>query len=279
MIRTHCLSPITLALTAPPRGRAGPVRHRLQREPVARADADGDPGNQLSRCRGSDGEVGEEPSHTRPRPRSPLSPPAKERMSARPRSSHRRASTSRSASPAAQGENRGRDDRGGELRGLAGRSRRQTSPSPASRSFTAAAGQSSCPWASPGTCRRRGGVLLVYGQGAADARPGIYQGEVAVTSSSRKIGAISIVLEVLPIKLGNPALRPGLQLLQSQGQQGLASPAGRHAGPRHDHGGRLVQLSSPGLRQRHLRAGQFLEAYKKAGYPAAFYFAPPWIWN
>ncbi len=109
----------------------------------------------------------------------------------------------------------------------------------------------------------------------ADARPGIYRGEAAVTSSSRKIGAITIVLEVLPIKLGDPSFALGYNYSSPKNGKVLqAQLADMRA-----HGmttvAALYNFHLPVYDSDTSELGEFIEAYKQAGYPAVFYFATP----
>ena len=109
----------------------------------------------------------------------------------------------------------------------------------------------------------------------ADARPGVYKGEVAVTSKGQKIGAISIALEVLPIKLEDPPFALGYNYSSPKDNKVLQA----HLADMRAHGmttvAALYDFHLPVYDSDTSELGEFLEAYKKAGYPAVFYYATP----
>ncbi len=109
----------------------------------------------------------------------------------------------------------------------------------------------------------------------ADARPGVYNGEVAVTSKGQKIGAISIVLEVLPIKLEDPSFALGYNYSSPKDNKVLQA----HLADMRAHGmttvAALYNFHLPVYDSDTSELGEFLEAYKKAGYAAVFYYAAP----
>ncbi len=109
----------------------------------------------------------------------------------------------------------------------------------------------------------------------ADARPGVYRGEVVVTSGGRKIGAISVVLEVLPIKLEDPPFALGYNYSSPKDDKVLQA----HLADMRAHGmttvAALYNFHLPVYDSDTSELGEFLEAYEKAGYPGVFYFAAP----
>ena len=52
-----------------------------------------------------------------------------------------------------------------------------------------------------------------------DAVPGSYRGELIVTAGGKPVGAISIVLDVLPIKLSDPPFGLGLNYSKPDGDK------------------------------------------------------------
>ena len=110
------------------------------------------------------------------------------------------------------------------------------------------------------------------------AVPGSYQGEVTVTASGKPVGALRIVLDVLPIKLTDPPFGLGLN----------------YSKPDNDKDGRILAVHLQDMREHGMTCvaplynwhqpvhdadtselGSLLEAYKKAGFPGTFYWAPP----
>jgi hypothetical protein len=108
-----------------------------------------------------------------------------------------------------------------------------------------------------------------------DARPGVYTGQVTVTSKGQAIGAISVVLEVLPIKLEDPPFGLGYNYSSPKDKKALEI----HLADMRAHGmttvAALYNFHLPVHDNDTSELGEFIEAYKKAGYPAAFYFATP----
>ena len=107
------------------------------------------------------------------------------------------------------------------------------------------------------------------------AKAGAYAGELAVTSKGRKIGAITIALEVLPITLEDPPFGLGYNYSSPKDPKALeAQLADMRA-----HGmttvGALYNFHLPIYDEDTSELGAFIEAYRKAGYPAMFYFATP----
>ncbi len=108
-----------------------------------------------------------------------------------------------------------------------------------------------------------------------DARPGVYRGEVTVTSQGRKIGAIAVVLDVLPIRLEDPPFALGYNYSSPKDQRALEA----HLADMRAHGmttvAALYNFHLPVYDNNTSELGEFLAAYKKAGYTAPFYFATP----
>jgi hypothetical protein len=108
-----------------------------------------------------------------------------------------------------------------------------------------------------------------------DARAGTYDGEVAVTSKGQKIGAITIVLEVLPIKLEDPPFGLGYNYSSPKDAKAL----GLQLADMRAHGmttvGALYNFHLPVYDNDTSELAEFIQAYKKAGYPGVFYFATP----
>jgi hypothetical protein len=109
----------------------------------------------------------------------------------------------------------------------------------------------------------------------ADARPGVFKGEVAIASKGQKLGAISVVLEVLPIKLEDPSFALGYNYSSPKDNKVLQA----HLTDMRAHGmttvAALYDFHLPVYDSDTSELSEFLEAYKHAGYPAVFYFAAP----
>ena len=108
-----------------------------------------------------------------------------------------------------------------------------------------------------------------------DAKPGAYRGEVTVTAKGKSVGAIQVELEVLPIALGDPPFALGLNYSHPKNEQELAV----HLADMREHGmtcvGPLYEFHLPVHDADTSELGQFIEAYRKAGFPATLYFAAP----
>jgi hypothetical protein len=109
----------------------------------------------------------------------------------------------------------------------------------------------------------------------ADARPGIYRGEAAVTSASRKIDAITIMLEVLPIKLRDPPFALGYNYSSPKDGKVLQVQLADMRAHGMTTVAALYNFHLPVYDSDTSELGEFIEAYKQAGYPAVFYFATP----
>ncbi|MCY2953923.1 MAG: DUF6067 family protein [Planctomycetota bacterium] len=108
-----------------------------------------------------------------------------------------------------------------------------------------------------------------------NAKPGAYTGEVTVTSKGQKIGAISIVLDVLPIQLEDPPFGLGYNYSHPKDMKALEA----HLADMRAHGmttvAALYNFHLPVYDNDTTELGEFIEAYKKAGFPSVFYFATP----
>jgi hypothetical protein len=111
-----------------------------------------------------------------------------------------------------------------------------------------------------------------------DARPGTYKGEVTVTAAGKPVGAIKIVLEVLPIRLADPPLALGLNYSKPDDDKDGRILAA-HLKDMREHGmtcvAPLYNWHEPVHDTDTSELGALLEAYKKAGFPGTFYWATP----
>jgi hypothetical protein len=112
----------------------------------------------------------------------------------------------------------------------------------------------------------------------ADARPGNYQGQVTVTAGGKAVGAIRIALDVLPIKLADPPFALGLNY-SKPGDDNEGKVLAIHLKDMRDHGmtcvAPLYNWHQPVHDTNTTELGAVLEAYKQAGFPGTFYWAPP----
>ena len=108
-----------------------------------------------------------------------------------------------------------------------------------------------------------------------DATPGVYKGAVTVSAQGKPVGAIAIVLDVLPIRLEEPPYALGFNYSSPKDAKALDA----HLRDMREHGMTCV---AP-LYNFHLpihdadtgELGAFIEAYKKAGFRTPLYFATP----
>ena len=109
----------------------------------------------------------------------------------------------------------------------------------------------------------------------SDAKPGTYRGEVTVTAKGKPIGAVQIELEVLPILLQDPPFALGFNYSNPKNDKELAA----HLADMRAHGmtcvGPLYEFHLPVHDADTSELGQFIEAYRKAGFPGTLYFATP----
>lgn len=111
-----------------------------------------------------------------------------------------------------------------------------------------------------------------------DAAPGSYRGDLNVTAGGKPVGAISIVLDVLPIKLADPPFGLGLNYSKpDDDKDGKVLAA--HLQDMREHGmtclAPLYNWRQPVHDSDTSELGSLLEAYKKAGFPGTFYWSPP----
>jgi hypothetical protein len=108
-----------------------------------------------------------------------------------------------------------------------------------------------------------------------DAKPGIYKGKVVVTADEQQVGSISIVLDVLDIKLAEPPFALGLNYSNPHNQAALEA----HLADMRRHGmtcvAPLYNFHLPVHDSNTAELGNFIESYKKAGFTETLYFATP----
>jgi len=109
----------------------------------------------------------------------------------------------------------------------------------------------------------------------ADAAPGPYSGEIVVTSKDRRVAAIALTVEVLPFRLEEPPYALGFNYSSPKDPAKLAI----HLRDMREHGmtsvGPLYNFHLPVNDQDTAEIGQFIEAYKAAGFTKTLYFASP----
>ncbi|HPD14717.1 MAG TPA: DUF6067 family protein [Planctomycetota bacterium] len=108
-----------------------------------------------------------------------------------------------------------------------------------------------------------------------DAKAGTYQGKVTVTSKGQPVGAIAVTLEVLPIRLADPPFALGYNYSSPKDDEALNA----HLADMRRHGmtcvAPLYEFHLPVNDADTSELGKFIEAYKRAGFPAPLYFATP----
>ncbi|MBM4037137.1 MAG: hypothetical protein FJ290_01370 [Planctomycetes bacterium] len=108
-----------------------------------------------------------------------------------------------------------------------------------------------------------------------DAKPGTYKGEVTVTAKEGAVGSIAIVLEVLPIALADPPFALGYNYSSPKDAKALAV----HLADMRRHGmtcvAPLYNFHLPVHDADTKELGEFIAAYKRAGFPAPLFFATP----
>lgn len=111
-----------------------------------------------------------------------------------------------------------------------------------------------------------------------DAAPGSYRGALTVTAAGKPVGTIRIVLDVLPIRLSDPPFGLGLNYSKPDDDQDGKILAA-HLKDMREHGmtcvAPLYNWRQPVHDTDTSELGALLEAYKKAGFPGTFYWAPP----
>jgi hypothetical protein len=107
------------------------------------------------------------------------------------------------------------------------------------------------------------------------AKPGIYRGEVIVTSKGVPVGAIPVVLDVLPIELADPPFALGFNYSSPKDQGALKA----HLADMREHGmttvAPLYKFHLPVHDSDTSELGNFIKAYREAGFPATLCFATP----
>jgi len=107
------------------------------------------------------------------------------------------------------------------------------------------------------------------------AKPGTYKGTVTVTAKNEPVGTIAVTLEVLPIKLADPPFALGYNYSSPKDDEALAA----HLADMRQHGmttvAPLYNFHLPINDDDTSELGEFIQAYKKAGFPATLYFATP----
>lgn len=108
-----------------------------------------------------------------------------------------------------------------------------------------------------------------------DAKPGHYKGKVVVTAKNEQVGFIGIRLEVLPIRLEDPPFALGFNYSNPKNQAALE----RHLANMREHGmtcvAPLYNFHLPVHDTNTAELGNFIECYKRAGFPSPLYFATP----
>ena len=108
-----------------------------------------------------------------------------------------------------------------------------------------------------------------------DARPGVYTGQVTVTSRDKPVASIRVALEVLPIRLEDPPLALGFNYSSPKDAAALKA----HLADMREHGmtcvAPLYKFHLPVHDADTSELGEFIEAYRKAGFPGVLYFAAP----
>ncbi len=108
-----------------------------------------------------------------------------------------------------------------------------------------------------------------------DAKQGLYKGKVIVTAKNEEVGFISVSLEVLPIKLEDPPFALGFNYSSPKNQAALEA----HLADMRRHGmtcvAPLYNFRLPVHDANTTELGNFIECYKRAGFPSPLYFATP----
>jgi hypothetical protein len=108
-----------------------------------------------------------------------------------------------------------------------------------------------------------------------NAKPGVYRGKVVITAQDDEVGSIGIVLEVLPIQLEDPPFALGFNYSNPKEQAALEA----HLSDMRQHGmtcvAPLYNFYLPIHDANTSELGNFIECYKRAGFPGTLYFATP----
>jgi hypothetical protein len=108
-----------------------------------------------------------------------------------------------------------------------------------------------------------------------DAKAGLYKGEVTVASKGKPVGTISVSLEVLPIRLADPPFALGFNYSSPKDSAALAAQLADMRAHGMTTVAPLYKFHLPVHDANTEELGEFIEAYKKAGFPATLYFATP----
>ena len=107
------------------------------------------------------------------------------------------------------------------------------------------------------------------------ARAGVYRGKVTVISRSKPVASVAVVLDVLPIKMADPPFALGFNYSSPKDAKTLAV----HLADMRAHGmtcvAPLYNFHLPVHDADTSEFGRFIEAYRKAGFPATLFFATP----
>jgi len=107
------------------------------------------------------------------------------------------------------------------------------------------------------------------------AAPGTYRGTVTVTSQQRPVGTIAVNLDVLPLRLKDPPFALGFNYSRPENAQTLP----KHLADMREHGmttvAPLYEFHLPIHDDDTSQLGEFIEVYRRAGFPAPLYFATP----
>jgi len=108
-----------------------------------------------------------------------------------------------------------------------------------------------------------------------DAEAGQYKGAVEITSGDQKIGQVDIELEVLPVRLAEVPYALGLNYSSPKDPDALAA----HLADMREHGmttvAPLYNFHLPIHDDDTAELGEFIEAYRRAGFHQPLYFASP----
>jgi hypothetical protein len=109
----------------------------------------------------------------------------------------------------------------------------------------------------------------------ADAKPGIYTGAVTITSEGKPVGKLDLELEVLPIALEDPPLALGFNYSSPKDPAKLAAQLADMRAHGMTTVAPLYDFHLPIEDDDTRELGEFIEAYKQAGYRQTLYFATP----
>ena len=108
-----------------------------------------------------------------------------------------------------------------------------------------------------------------------DARPGLYRGEVTVTSQDKPVASLKVILEVLPIRLEAPPLAVGWHYSWPGSVEALRA----QLKDMREHGmtnvGPLYNWHLPVNDEDTSQLGMFIDEYLQAGYREPIMFAAP----